>query len=48
MEVKDGSKPPSRQRLTAEELIWHDNWNSKVHIVTNVKEALAAIGAQLQ
>ncbi len=48
MEVKDSDKPPSRQSLTADELIWHNNWSGKVSIVTNVKEALSAIGAQMQ
>lgn len=48
LEVKDGDKPPSRQSLTADELIWHNNWKGKVSIVTNVREALAAIGAQIQ
>lgn len=48
MEVKDGDKPPSRQALTADEAIWHDNWKGKVAIVTNVEQALAAIGARLQ
>ena len=47
MEVKDGSKPPSRQSLTSEELIWHNEWKGAVKIVTNLEQAMAAIGAQL-
>lgn len=47
MEVKDGNKSPSRQLLTTDELLWHNSWNGKVVIVTNIKEALAAIGAEL-
>ncbi len=48
MEIKDGDKSPSRQSLTAEEVIWHNEWKGKVSIVTDVKQALAAIGAALQ
>lgn len=25
-EIKDGSKPPSRQKLTPDELRWHEDW----------------------
>jgi hypothetical protein len=48
MEVKDGDKPPSRQLLTTDELLWHNEWRGQVAIVTNVREALAVIGGQLQ
>lgn len=48
MEVKDGDKPPSRQSLTTDEMIWHDQWKGKVEIVNSVEQALAAIGAKLQ
>lgn len=48
LEIKDGSKPPSAQLLTTDELLWHKSWNGQVAIVTNVKEALAVIGGQLQ
>jgi hypothetical protein len=48
MEVKNEDQPPSKQSLTTDELLWHNEWKGKVAIVRNVKEALAAIGAQLQ
>ena len=45
LEVKDGSQPPSRRRLTADELNWHGYWGGQVAIVENEDEALLAIGA---
>ena len=48
LEIKDGDKPPSRQTLTADQIIWHNNWNGVVHIVNNVETALQAVGAIVQ
>ena len=45
MEVKDGAKPPSAQKLTEDEQEWHARWKDVVYIVRNVDEALKAIGA---
>lgn len=45
MEVKDGSLPPSRRRLTEDEANWHAMWRSKVYIVESVEDALKAVGA---
>lgn len=45
MEIKDGSKPPSKRRLTLDEQSWHDNWWGSVVVVNNEDEALRAIGA---
>lgn len=45
LEIKDGSKPPSRRRLTDDELDWHRRWAGQVAIVNNDREALVAIGA---
>ena len=42
-EVKDGNKSPSRQALTAEEAIWHNEWKGKVVIVTSAEEAVAQL-----
>jgi hypothetical protein len=44
MEIKDGSKSPSKQKLTRDEQEWHDAWRGEVCIVSSVDEALAAIG----
>jgi hypothetical protein len=46
MEVKNGDLPPSGQKLTPDEAEWIDAWNSRVFIVRNVAEALAAIGVE--
>lgn len=40
MEVKDGSKPLSRQRLTPLETAFKFNWKSEVHVVYNIEQAL--------
>ncbi len=45
VEVKDGSKPPSARKLTAEQQKWHAAHPAQVHVVKNVDEALQAIGA---
>lgn len=46
LEVKDGAKVPSAQKLTADQLSWHAQWRGlPVHVVHDVDEALAAIGA---
>lgn len=44
LEVKDGKKPPSARRLTPEQEAWHAAWPGDVWIVTNVDEALRAVG----
>ncbi len=46
IEVKDGSKPPSRQRLTPDETHWHAAWAGQVAVVCSIDEALKAIGAR--
>jgi hypothetical protein len=46
LELKDGSKKPSARKLTADELEWHDSWRGRVFVVTDISEALIAIGAQ--
>jgi hypothetical protein len=39
VEVKDGNKPPSAQKLTADQEKWHERWQSKVWIVRDVLDA---------
>lgn len=46
LEVKDGTQPPSRRKLTADEQQWHDTWRGTVHIVNDEAEALQTIGAK--
>jgi hypothetical protein len=46
-ELKDGSKSPSRRKLTAAETEWHQRFGQQasVHIWTSLDEALKTIGA---
>lgn len=45
LEVKDGSKPPSAQRLTPDEAVWHARAArcAPVHVVKTVEEAVALV-----
>lgn len=43
LEIKDGNLPPSKQRLSADELTWHKLWRGQVRVVTSVSEALAIL-----
>ena len=44
LEVKDGSKPPSAQKLTPQQEIWHRDWRGHRVVVNSTEAALAAIG----
>ena len=44
LEVKDGAKPPSAQKLTPFQEDWHASWRGSAHIVNSPEAALAAIG----
>lgn len=45
LEVKDGSKVPSAQKLTKDQLTWHQAWGAPVEVVKSPEQALRAIGA---
>lgn len=45
MEIKDGDKPPSKRKLTDDELKWHEEWRGRVDIVECVEDAYKVIGA---
>ncbi len=50
MEVKDGSKPPSARKLTADEQAWHDLWSDvkaagALVVVDSVQAAIDAVEA---
>lgn len=44
LECKDGDKPPSKRRLTADEMEWRDAWCGSVVTVYGPQDALEAIG----
>ncbi len=47
IEVKDGSKPPSKRELTTEQLAWHWRWQrARVRVVTSAEDALTQLGVQ--
>tara|TARA_B100001939_G_scaffold343006_2_gene355015 strand:+ start:16949 stop:17233 length:285 start_codon:yes stop_codon:yes gene_type:complete len=39
IEVKDGNKAPSKQRLTSDEHEWHEAWRGDVVVVRDMDEA---------
>ena len=45
LEIKDGSQPPSRRKLTKAEARFHATWPADVHIVSSPDDALRAVGA---
>lgn len=44
IEVKDGRKPPSAQKLTEAQERWHCDWRGHAVVVNSPEAALAAIG----
>ena len=44
-ELKDGSKSPSKQRLTPDELIWHEQWKGQVAVISSVEQALKIVAS---
>lgn len=46
-EVKDGSKPESAQRLTADEDVWLRLWRGKASVVNSVESALRILGIRV-
>lgn len=45
VEVKDGSKVPSAQKLTPDQVEWHGSWKSVVHVVNSVDAAIAVVAS---
>lgn len=42
-EIKDGSKPQSRQSLTPDEKAWHESWRGSVYIVNDPEQAITLL-----
>jgi Holliday junction resolvase len=40
IEVKDGEKPPSQQKLTPDQIDWHSKWKAPVYIVNSVAQVI--------
>jgi len=38
VEIKDGSKPPSKRKLTTDEQEFHDTWRGTVNVVKCIEE----------
>ena len=45
LEIKDGNKPPSKQKLTPDQVEWHDGWKGQKAVVNSIEAALEAVGA---
>ena len=45
LEIKDGSKSPSRRTLTPDEQKFHSTWRGAAAVVTSLDDALRTIGA---
>ena len=43
-EVKDGSKPPCKRKLTPDEEAFHASWRGHVAVVESVEDALKIVG----
>lgn len=41
MEIKDGKKPKSAQKLTDDQVVWHGNWKGSVLVVNSVDQAIS-------
>src|SRR5574343_366683 len=41
LEIKDGAKPKSAQKLTSDEIAFHSEWRGQVAVVGSAEEAIA-------
>ena len=44
LEIKDGRKPLSAQKLTPMQVRWHEEWRGNSAVVNSVEAAFAAVG----
>ena len=40
IEIKDGSAPPSQQKLTVSQVNFHNEWKGQIAIVTSAEQAI--------
>ena len=45
VEIKDGTLPPSKRRLTPDEAAFHQNWHGTVHIIESEAQAIEFVNA---
>lgn len=43
IEIKDGSKPLSSQKLTKDEQKFHSNWGGKIDIIKDIDELVSLV-----
>lgn len=43
IEVKDGNKPPSKRKLTPDQIKWHDSWRGQKAVANSIEEAISVI-----
>jgi hypothetical protein len=43
VEIKDGSKAPSAQKLTADQIAWHANWGGQVCVANSIQNAVEKV-----
>lgn len=48
LEVKDGDKPPSAQKLTSDQETFHRDWKGQVAVVACLDDALRVMGMRRQ
>lgn len=40
VEIKDGDRPPSERRLTADQKRWIQRWKGRVYVITSKEDAI--------
>ena len=43
IEIKDGNKPPSQQKLNDKQVEWHSLWRGEVYVINSADSAIKLI-----
>ncbi len=43
VEIKDGSKPPSKRKLTPDQVAFHGNWQGAITVVETIDQAIELV-----
>ena len=43
IEVKDGARIPSEQKLTPDQIDWHSDWRGRVHVARSLEEVIRIV-----